>query len=70
MINKENLSAEQLEQFGGSDPDSPIVHFLTDFEAPLLPGQVALFECESPEPDKKHVIAISVDWVGGVETAS
>ena len=63
-VNQKDLSAEQLEQFGGSDPDSSIVHFLTDFEVPLLPGQVALFECESPEPDKKHVIAVSVDWVG------
>lgn len=57
-----DLPAETLDKLGGSDPDSPTVHFITEIEAPLYPGQVALFECECHEPDKKLIAAVSVSW--------
>jgi hypothetical protein len=61
-MNEDQLSPEMLEELGGSDPDSPIVQFITEIAAPLFPGQVAIFECESHEPGRKVIAAVGISW--------
>ena len=61
-FHEDEIPPATLAQLGGSDPDTPIVRFVTDFEAPLYPGQVALFECECPDSGKKLVAAVTADW--------